>query len=263
MMNAALFSEQSSAPDINSLVVSSSGQEWKLTTCFEPIWRMDGRLEALEILSRPACGETGMPVKADIFFEQASLSVLLEVFRWQLAALKQIYAWCVCRGITVSLNITRALAKCLLNEPALQNTIRALAPRVRLEISEYFFPDGADPQRDWLLPVLRELAPLWLDDYGAGNTACSWLVSGVFEFVKVDRHFIQALVKHPEGGRVLKKICTLSAEAGGRVIAEGVCSEALHAFACNNGVAACQGWLWPGVTAERLGTLPTRLSVPE
>ena len=214
-MNAALFSEQSSAPDINSLVVSSSGQVWKLTTCFEPIWRMDGRLEALEILSRPACGETGMPVKADIFFEQASLSVLLEVFRWQLAALKQIYAWCVCRGITVSLNITRALAKSLLNEPALQNTIRALAPRVRLEISEYFFPDGADPQRDWLLPVLRELAPLWL------------------------------------------------AEAGGRVIAEGVCSEALHAFACNNGVAACQGWLWPGVTAERLGTLPTRLSVPE
>lgn len=107
--------------------------------------------------------------------------------------------WCADHGILVSLNVTRSLAILLLNDSGMQKQMINLAPYVRLEINEYFLPPGDSVLSDPFLQGLIALAPLWVDDFGAGNTGLSWLMSGMFESVKIDRKLIAALHLQPGG----------------------------------------------------------------
>lgn len=238
------------------LVVSAFGRVWHLTPRFEPVWWREGRLAALEILSHVQDRDSGAPLSPEIFFSQLSLQEQSRVLRWQLEVLMLMAPWCASRDVLVSLNITRPLAILSLSDPKIQEALFMLAPRVRIEINEDFLPTGAKPRQDPLLPDLKQLAPLWLDDFGAGSTGLSWLLSGLFETLKIDRHLLEALPARPGGEGFLAGLCGLAHGAGLKVIAEGVADQSLLAFVRNTQVDACQGWLWPGVGLDQLYPLP-------
>ncbi len=241
------------------LVVSAFGKVWHLTPWLEPVWWSDGRLAALEMLSRLQDRDSGEAVSPEVFFSQLSLPEQFRVLRWQLEILVLMMPWCTARGVPVSLNITRPLAMLCLSDTDVQETLLMLAPRVRLEISEHFLPAGVQPQQDALLPHFQQLAPLWLDDFGAGSTGLSWLMSGLFEALKIDRRLLETLKKHPGGEGFLTGLCGLARSARVQVIAEGVADPDLQAFVRRVQVTACQGWLWPGMSLEKLYQLPDRL----
>lgn len=241
------------------MTVPAFGRVWHLTPLLEPVWLNDGRLTALEMLSRLQDRDSGEPVSPEVFFSQLPLPEQLRILRWQLDILVLMVPWCAAREVPVSLNITRPLAMLCLSDADIQEILLMLAPRVRLEISEHFLPVGVQPQQDALLPHLQQLAPLWLDDFGAGSTSFSWLMSGLFEVLKIDRHLLGTLRTHPGGEGFLSGLCGLARGSRVQVIAEGIADKGQLDFARRAQVTACQGWLWPGISLEKLHQLPDRL----
>lgn len=250
-------------PSVLPLSVPAFGRVWHLTPVFAPLWGADGRLTALEMLSRLQDRDSGAPAAPEMFFTQAPQAELLRVLHWQLDVLTLLVPWCRRRGVPVSLNITRGLAQRLLGEPDMVAAVQVLAPSLRLEISERFLSPDTVPEHDLLLQGLRALAPLWLDDFGAGATGLAWLMSGAFEVVKVDRLFFCDLARLPEGVHFLRALADLAGTVNARMVAEGVESRALMQTALTAGVSTCQGWLWPEVPLSTLATLPAGLPAPE
>ncbi|WP_158262950.1 EAL domain-containing protein [Kosakonia sp. H7A] len=251
-----------SSPALQSVLplsVSAFGRVWQLTPVFAPLWGADGRLNALEMLSRLRDRDSGAPAAPEMFFTQAPQATQLRILYWQLDVLTLLMPWCRRRGVPVSLNITRGLALRLLGEPDMAGVVQALAPSLRLEISERFTSPDTAPEHDPLLQGLRPLAPLWLDDFGAGATGLAWLMSGAFEAVKVDRVFFRDLVALPEGVHFLQALTALAGAVNTRMVAEGVENRALMQTALSAGVDTCQGWLWPEVPLTALATLPAGL----
>lgn len=237
------------------------GRTWQmtLTPVFDPLWRPDGTLAALELLSRFTDAESGTSASPERFFSQASPGVQHSMLCWQADLLTAIAPWCLSRQVPVSLNLSRPLATMVQAESGIAGALLALSPYLRLEISERFLNPDVLPGSDPLLQGLRPLAPLWLDDFGAGTAGLAGLLSGAFDAVKVDRRLFCDLVSLSGGPRFLHSLTGLDT----RVIVEGVETLPLLQAARDAGVSACQGWLWPEVTTDKLATLPDSLPVQE
>ncbi|HFN1103757.1 TPA: EAL domain-containing protein [Klebsiella variicola subsp. variicola] len=239
-----------------ALEVTAFGRRLFLSPWFEPIWSRDGRLAALELLSRIHDRDTGKLLSPEDFFLKAQDSEQFQVLNWQLQILSLMTPWCNSHDVPVSINISRTVAKLILLDLNTQETMLRLAPHLRLEISEKFMPAGLLPEQDTFLPRLKLLAPLWLDDFGVGSNELLLLMSGVFEAIKIDRILLERLHKFPDGHIFFSGLCELARNAHVHVIAEGVSDNFLQDFANSAKVTSCQGWLWPGFTLEKLYLLP-------
>ncbi|WP_196774048.1 EAL domain-containing protein [Klebsiella variicola] len=253
LMTSILFSVPPPLP------VSAFGRVWHVTAWLEPVWWSDGRLAALEVLSRLHDRDSGVQGSPELFFSQLALPEQFRVLCWQLEILVLMKPWCTARKVMVSLNITRPLAVLSLSTPEVKEKLLLLAPCVRLEISENFLLPNSQPAQDCLLPSLQQLAPLWLDDFGTGSTGLSWLMSGMFEVLKIARPLIEVLKISPGGETFLAGLCGLAQGVRAQVIAEGVADLNMLTFVRKNQVSGCQGWLWPGFSLDQLHRLPDRL----
>lgn len=244
------------------LAVQAFGRQWQLTPLLEPLWAPGGALTALELLSRPYDRHSGERLTAEGFFAGLPQPELARILGWQLELLTLQRPWCVKRQVPVTLNLNRTQALMLAARPELAGAAAALTPWLRLEISEDFLPPGADPVDDPLLRALLPLAPLWLDDFGAGSTGLNWMLSGHFEAVKVDRRLFHELSSQPEGLAFLRALSGLARSLGVLMVAEGVSDDTLMKAAIDTGFFACQGWRWPALVLSELATLPTSLPEP-
>jgi EAL domain-containing protein (putative c-di-GMP-specific phosphodiesterase class I) len=118
-----------------------------------------------------------------------------------------------------------------------------IAPRVVLEITERIGLDAvAGPTR---VANLRELGfQIAVDDLGAGYAALGALASLEPEIVKLDMSLIRDLSRHGTKRRVVGAIATLVRELGGRVVAEGVETQAERDAVLDCGIELMQGWLF-------------------
>lgn len=243
------------------LTVTAFGRRLFLSPWFEPMWCRDGRLTALELLTRIHDRDTGAVLSPEDFFLKTSASEQFKVLHWQLQILTLMTPWCNSREVPVSINISRAVAKLILLDLKTQETMLTLSPHLRLEISENFMPAGLLPEQDTFLPRLKLLAPLWLDDFGVGSNELLLLMSGIFDAIKIDRILLEKLQKFPDGHVFFSGLCGLARSAHVHVVAEGVADNYLRDFANSAQVTSCQGWLWPGFTLEKLYLLPEIIPV--
>lgn len=240
-------------------VVMTRGRRCFLQLRAGPVWRADGSLMALELLSVIRDRQTGEPVRPDLFFSQTPAAEQLRILSWQLDMLQWYNPWCLTRGLRVSINITRSQAISLLTSPAVAAKVADLSDVLRLELSEYFISPLSGGESDPLVQAMAVLAPLWLDDFGCGTTPYACLTDGRFEAVKVDRCFVERLHRMAGGTEFLRGLNLLVAGTGMQIIAEGIADRALWQFVSETGVSACQGWLWPETCVTRLEQLPVRL----
>lgn len=241
------------------LAVPAFGRIWLLSPVFGPIFSPDGSLMALEMLSRITERDSGSPASPEMFFVQIPLTEQRRILVWQLEVLTLLSPWCAARQLPVSLNVSRSLALRILADASVAESAILLTPWLRLEVSERFLSPDIRPDQDPLLSALQPLAPLWLDDFGAGAAGLAWLMSGVFGMVKLDRHLFCDLARLPEGAGFLRALSCLSQSRGTQLVAEGVETAALMKVATDAGLSACQGWLWPEVTPAQLAGLPDRV----
>ncbi|MBV8760853.1 MAG: EAL domain-containing protein [Deltaproteobacteria bacterium] len=123
-----------------------------------------------------------------------------------------------------------------------ESPLGQLAHRVVLEITERTgLDEAAGPTR---VAMLRKLGyRIAVDDLGAGYAALGALASLEPEVVKLDMSLIRDLDKHPKKRRVVAAIATLCRELGGKVVAEGVETEAERAVLVESGIELIQGYL--------------------
>ncbi|MEE9699140.1 EAL domain-containing protein [Lelliottia amnigena] len=255
-----VLSSNQTLQSVEPLLVPAFGRFWQVRPAFAPVWRRDGRLMALEMLSRVQDPETGALCSPDIFFSETPQSEQFRILCWQLDVLSLLVKWSRIRDVPFSLNINRGQALSLLGDPYISGRVQTLAPLLRLEISERFIDKDTHPENDPVLQGVRGLTTLWLDDFGAGATGLSWLMSGFFDVVKIDRQLFRELVLLPEGVCFLNAFSSLARALNTRITAEGVENRTLMAKALSAGVDSCQGWLWPEVSFTELETLPTFLA---
>ena len=246
-------------PDCLPLALPAFGRIWQMMPIFGPLWSPDGELIGLELLSRLNDRKSQILASPDMFFTHAPPDERFRALVWQVELLVLMSPWLNTRQIPVSLNITRPLALRLLSELDVMATLAGMSKWVRLEISERFLNVDIPPDQDAVLCALQNIAPLWLDDFGAGTTTLSCLMSEVFEAVKVDRHLLECLYPLPEGARFLQSMATLARQSDTLVIVEGVEDDHRWQFVRECGIHAGQGWRWAEVPFAGLNELPWRL----
>ncbi len=118
-----------------------------------------------------------------------------------------------------------------------------MASRVVLEITERTGLDpAAGPTR---VAMLRKLGyRIAVDDLGAGYAALGALATLEPEIVKLDMSLVRDIDQHPTKRRVVAAIASLCRELGGRVVAEGVETEAERKACIDSGIDLLQGYLF-------------------
>ena len=150
-------------------------------------------------------------------------------------------------GFHVSLNLS---ARHIL-DPSLLDTIRrtfrdGIPPqRIIFEITEQELLRG---DHDALLAVVQHLrdtgAKLALDDFGTGYSSLKYLTQFRFDYLKIDKVFIQAIGTDPVTAGLVDVIVDIAKRLQLQVIAEGIETTEQLDYVRNLGVHLVQGWLF-------------------
>lgn len=96
--------------------------------------------------------------------------------------------------------------------------------------------------------ILRSFAELGfrisLDDFGTGYSALSYLNKFPVSEIKIDKSFVQGMVKNPDHGLVIEAIISMAKSLGKDLVAEGVETSAQAEYLLKLGCANVQGFLY-------------------
>ena len=156
------------------------------------------------------------------------------------------------------------LSAAVLTDPQLADyvdlTIKeaGLSPHlIRFEITEGSLINNVGPAREILDQLHESGIKLMLDDFGTGYSSLNYLQLFPFDYLKIDRSFVNRLRPDGTGGELLSAILHLAASLGLQTIAEGIetqgAAQAVKLMGCQFG----QGYLFSvpieaDVVAQRL-----------
>lgn len=224
-------------------------QEFELN--FQPIVQTDtGNLCSVEALLRWNNPTMGM-VMPDRFIPLAEETGLITpIGEWVLEeACKAAVSWKAIAGrdIGISVNVSPRQFR----DPGfIEAVMRALstsglaAEQLELEITERLILDNSIETADILRQLDRAGIRLSVDDFGTGYSALSYLKSYPFDTLKIDKSFVQDVMKEPEDASLVRAIINMAHSLGLRVIAEGVEEEPQTHFLKQEGCDFSQGYFY-------------------
>jgi len=113
-----------------------------------------------------------------------------------------------------------------------------------LEITERLILDNTIETADILSELDRSGIRLSVDDFGTGYSALSYVKTYPFDTLKIDKSFIQDVMKEQSDASLVKAIITMAHSLGLRVIAEGVEEEEQTHFLEQEGCDFSQGYFY-------------------
>src|SRR6185312_11156243 len=115
-----------------------------------------------------------------------------------------------------------------------------------------------------ILHQLRELGvSISMDDFGTGYSSLSYLLSFPFDKIKIDRSFVEDIVRSSRSQKIVKAVVAMATDLDMETTAEGIETEEQLAAVCKAGCSEVQGFLMgrpqPAREVENLiASLPTR-----
>ncbi|WP_338501975.1 cyclic-guanylate-specific phosphodiesterase [Erwinia aphidicola] len=222
---------------------------------FQPIYRVDGSLMAIELLTavfHPTA--PSQRVSPELYFATLEISQRLQIVAEQLDLLAQWEDKFVSAGIVASVNIDGPT----LLEIQHNRTIRQLiarCPWVRFELVEHHVL----PQ-DAIFAQMPELGPLWLDDFGCGMANFSALTELKYDYIKLARELFILLRASEEGRNLFGMLLALINRYCKGVIVEGVETEEEWEQVRNSPASAAQGYFFARpLPFDQLESLPLNL----
>lgn len=219
--------------------------------CFQPIVRTDsGRVVAAEALLRWNSPVLGL-VMPDHFIPLAEeTGMILPIGEWVIhEALLEAARW---RGITgVDLRVAVNVSPRQFRDPGfIEKVTRALdaaglePAMLELEITERLILDNSIETADILRQLDHKGIRLSVDDFGTGYSALSYLKSYPFDTLKIDKSFVQDVLKETEDASLIRAIINMAHSLGLKVVAEGVEEEAQSHFLQSEHCDFSQGYFY-------------------
>ncbi|MBF7954422.1 EAL domain-containing protein [Rahnella victoriana] len=211
---------------------------------YEPIVSVTGEILGFELVQKVAKAESQensdcyrgvftSEEKVKIFFEQVTLACVHE-------------SLFIANNFLLSINVDYDTAVHIVSNPSIQKVLQQ-HKYIRLEINEDFLEFSAGQER----PVLESLltyCPLWLDNFGAGNTSLTLVMSEKFEYVKISKVFFW---QH-QGTQSLRKVIDHVRPYCSGVIMNGVENSQHIEYLSGSNIKAMQGALWLPYCQEEL-----------
>jgi PAS domain S-box-containing protein len=96
------------------------------------------------------------------------------------------------------------------------------ADRLKIELTETVLFGSSEGHRDALMQLREAGIRLLLDDFGTGYSSLSYLKRFPIEAIKIDRSFVQAMVREPESALIVQSTIAMAHALGMQTVAEGV-----------------------------------------
>jgi diguanylate cyclase (GGDEF)-like protein len=115
---------------------------------------------------------------------------------------------------------------------------------LELEITERLILDNSIETAQILQELDEHGVRLSVDDFGTGYSALSFLKSFPFDTLKIDKSFVQDVLKDPDDAVLVSAIINMAHSMGLRLIAEGVEEEEQVQFLQKAGCDCAQGYFY-------------------
>ncbi|MDF7758292.1 cyclic-guanylate-specific phosphodiesterase [Kosakonia cowanii] len=184
---------------------------------YQPIYKTDGRLMAIEVLTvvtHPSQPEKR--IAPDRYFSEVSVRQRIDVVHEQLALLAKQKAFFAQHGVLASVNVDGPTLLAMRQYGEIMALVDSL-PWIRFELVEHI----RLPQ-DSSFASICEIGPLWLDDFGTGMANFSALSEVRYDYIKIARELFMMLRKTPEGQNLFTLLLQLMNHYCQGVIVEGV-----------------------------------------
>lgn len=201
----------------------------ELWLAYQPQADVDsGALTGFEALARWRLPD-GTVIPPDVFIPMAESSDAIDVLgEWALrAACGTAAAWL--RLGVADLPVAVNLSGRQLDDPALARRVLAIlaetglpAANLKLELTETALFDHGAAVRETLTQLRGGGVRLVLDDFGTGYSSLALLRRVPVEALKIDKHFIQAMVEDRDAAAIVHATIALAHALGLTVVAEGV-----------------------------------------
>jgi diguanylate cyclase (GGDEF)-like protein/PAS domain S-box-containing protein len=252
VFNAALREQAVTHLELESDIHRAlENNEFKLY--YQPIIQLEnGRLVGFEALLRWFHPRRGLILPYEFIRMAEETGIILSIGQWVLQeACRQLRIWQQKRIMEPRLFVSVNVSSKQLIQPHLVAQIRtaleqsSLAPQdLRLEITETVFLSNPD----LALAVLTELndlgVRLYIDDFGVGYSALSYLQRLPVDTLKIDRAFIHDINASGGSSDLVASIVRLARDLGISVIAEGVETQSQQDFLRNLKCGFAQGYLF-------------------
>ncbi len=166
--------------------------------------------------------------------------------------------------IAVNLSPAQFAAPGLVRTVAEALSHSGLAPnRLELEITENVLLQNSQATRDTLFELRALGVRIALDDFGTGYSSLSYLLSFPFDKIKIDRSFVEDIVRSSRSQKIVKAVVAMATDLDMETTAEGIETEEQLAAVCKAGCSEVQGFLMgrpqPAREVENLiASLPAR-----
>lgn len=184
---------------------------------YQPIYKTDGRLMAVELLTIVTHPDNpAQRIAPDRYFTSVPVRHRVLVVEEQLRMLAERSAFFLRHDILASVNVDGPTLLAMRGQPKVTALIESL-PWVRFELVEHI----SLPQ-DSTFASISEFGPIWLDDFGTGMANFSALSEVRYDYIKVARDLFIMLRKTPEGRNLFTLLLQLMNRYCRGVIVEGV-----------------------------------------
>jgi len=187
-----------------------------------------GRLTGFEALVRWRLPD-GTVLPPDVFVPMAEAGEGIHILgEWVLRRACETAAAWLRHGVT-DVPVAVNLSSLQLENEGLARTVLGVltetglpAANLKLELTETALFQGGDQARQILLELRGAGVRLVLDDFGTGHSSLALLRKVPVEALKIDKHFVQAMVEDRDAAAIVHAVVALAHALGLQVIAEGV-----------------------------------------
>jgi diguanylate cyclase (GGDEF)-like protein/PAS domain S-box-containing protein len=225
--------------------LKSAIQHNELQLHYQPQTKMNGEITGFEALARWTSPKRGVVSPAEFIPAAEESGLILMLDEWVLReACREAASWDTPLNIAVNISPVDFRHGDL---PRLVHSIlleTGLAPRrLELEITEGVLIDDLSRAVSILLRLKSLGVRIALDDFGTGYSSLSYLRAFPFDRIKIDRSFISDLDSNHHSTAIVHAVVGLGRSLNIPTLAEGVETQAQHAFLMQEGCDEAQGYL--------------------